>query len=97
MSEATPDPSTNWVTEETFREIADTIKNMSDEELQKYVDMAKNPRSCTPETCHGQCQGMGSCEDARKFREEAFGLEDGKLPSALELWKDGGGLIDDIQ
>jgi hypothetical protein len=45
---------------------------MSDVKFKKILDRYEKEHeiTCTPETCEGECQGMGWCENARKFREE---------------------------
>jgi hypothetical protein len=44
------------------------LREMSKEKFEKMLK--SNEPTCTPETCEGECQGMGWCEMATKFREE---------------------------
>ncbi len=44
------------------------LREMSKEKFEKLLK--SNEPTCTPETCQGECQGMGWCEIATKFREE---------------------------
>ena len=44
------------------------LREMSDVKFAKLLK--KNEPTCTPDTCEGECQGMGGCEICRKFQEE---------------------------
>ncbi len=47
--------------------ISDTLMKMPKEEFEKLIE--ESMPKCTPETCYGECQGLGWCEVAVSFRE----------------------------
>jgi len=51
-----------------IRIVFNKMRKMSDEKLYKLLE--DNEPTCKPDTCEGECQGMGWCDMATKFREE---------------------------
>ena len=54
-----------------FNEALEKIKALTTEDLCKMI--GDTEPTCRPETCNGECQGMGWCETAKAFRKEQFG------------------------
>ena len=55
-----------------LKAVHDYFDNMSSEEFRKILeDMEKDIDRCDPETCQGQCQGMGWCYTCEDFRGDA--------------------------
>lgn len=54
---------------EEFKKFLD---NMSEEDMWELLEEAGYFRTdtCQPDTCFGQCQGAGSCADAKAWRGE---------------------------
>lgn len=46
------------------------FKNMPDEEFKAMIEELMPKETCKPETCGGECQGMGGCELAIGFRKD---------------------------
>jgi hypothetical protein len=44
------------------------LRKMPEKKFRKLLE--DNKPDCTPETCQGECQGMGYCEMAISFRNE---------------------------
>ena len=59
--------------ERAIRLVDKHFRKMSDIKFNKMLDKYEaehEANKCYPETCEGECQGMGLCEMATKFREE---------------------------
>lgn len=56
--------------QKTLKEVTEELDSMSREELLAIVEkLSGGKEECNPETCTGQCQGMGSCEMCVDFRK----------------------------
>jgi len=53
---------------EAVRLALEEIEKMSQEELEAAIEEC-TPK-CTPDSCYGECQGMGHCDVCKKFRGE---------------------------
>jgi hypothetical protein len=75
----------NRTYEEMKQEILEHFANLTDEEFEQNLRDSGfySERSCHPETCHGECQGMGSCQTCIDFRNE----EGIYLPTLNEMCK----------
>lgn len=56
------------ITKKLLDDITKKLMEMSDEEFERILE--ENKPICFPDTCDGQCQGMGWCERAVCFREK---------------------------
>jgi hypothetical protein len=58
---------------EAEKQIRDYFANVTDEEFEQGLINSGfySKRTCEPETCAGECQGMGSCQRCIDFRNEA--------------------------
>ena len=56
-----------------IKNVVDGICNLPDDEflalMNEFEDQQEKDK-CQLNTCQGQCQGMGWCDDAKSFREE---------------------------
>lgn len=68
------DDSVNWEEElqSAVEEVCENLSELTDEqfwaELEKHIDSESSVPECTPDTCNGECQGMGGCDVATEFR-----------------------------
>lgn len=53
-----------------IKQIEDYFKNTPDEEILKKIEELQPREHCKPESCMGECQGMGHCEMAVGFRKQ---------------------------
>lgn len=80
-SEPEPEPEPKWDKPEEWSEtlsesvsaVFKELNEMPQEEFDALIDeqlekMEEN--KCDPETCGGECQGMGWCDTATEFREK---------------------------
>ncbi len=65
------------------KEMEEFVNGMSDEEFEIFLQETGyyDKRTCEPETCHGECQGGGSCQLCVDFRKE-MGI---RLPTLDEI------------
>ena len=59
--------------ERAIRLVSKKFIRMSDSKFHKMLDKYNQEHegpTCQPGTCGGECQSMGWCENARRFREE---------------------------
>jgi len=62
--------SEDWF-DELERKVMHFFETATDEEINQVIlDIKKNKNNCEPKSCHGQCQGLGDCDLAKKFRGE---------------------------
>lgn len=52
------------------KRIKEHFDSLEPGELDAWIEDYNSRPSCDPETCEGQCQGMGACQDCVDFREE---------------------------
>lgn len=52
------------VTKETIDKVFDSI---TDKQIEEFIEAEYNKDKCYPETCGGECQGMGWCDVAQQF------------------------------
>jgi hypothetical protein len=71
--------------EDAEKKIRDYFANITDEEFEQELINSGfyDKRTCDPETCAGECQGMGSCQTCIDFRN-AEGIY---LPTLDEMCK----------
>lgn len=57
---------------EAFRKVCAELEAMPPEKVQAIFDdiQSKDKSRCTPDKCHGSCQGMGWCYNCLEFRGE---------------------------
>jgi len=60
--------------EKIKKKISEKLKYLTAEELEEMLK--KNEPECDPDTCNGECQGMGWCDSCKEFRKENFGTEE---------------------
>lgn len=57
----------------SVKKTIDKIKLMSKEEFRELIKNSEVLKpTCNPDTCCGECQGMGWCKLAKRFRGEKF-------------------------
>ncbi|MDX9798576.1 MAG: hypothetical protein RBT05_06955 [Bacteroidales bacterium] len=59
--------------EKIKKKVSEKLESLTTEELE---EMLKIEPGCNPDTCNGECQGMGWCDTCKEFRKENFGTEE---------------------
>lgn len=55
---------------EASRKVIEKLMSMPREEIQAMIAEMESREKCSPDTCSGACQGMGSCKTCVDFRAE---------------------------
>jgi len=68
------DNSAQYVFEESERSTMfdEIVSSITDEDIEEFFEQEAAKPKCRPETCGGQCQGMGSCQIAQGFRDDKW-------------------------